>query len=69
MWLLAAPATLRAWLAQSGPRAVRIFAATLGQRQVDFAAVAFDPFLNVNTPDDLTRARAVADRMGTGGEP
>jgi molybdopterin-guanine dinucleotide biosynthesis protein A len=69
LWPVTARAALRAWLAQPGPRGVRNFAATLGQRQVDFAAVAFDPFLNVNTPDDLAKARAVADRLGTGGQP
>lgn len=69
LWPVTCRAALRAWLAQPGPRGVRNFSATLGQRQIAFAAVAFDPFLNVNTPDDLTRARAVADRLGTGGEP
>ena len=67
MWPVTARAALRAWLARPGPRGVRNFSNTLGQRQVDFAAVAFDPFLNINTPDDLTTARAVAARMGTGG--
>jgi molybdopterin-guanine dinucleotide biosynthesis protein A len=64
-----ARSALHAWPAQPGPRRVRDFAAPLSQQQIDFAAVAFDPFLNVNTPEDLTRARALADRVGTGGEP
>ena len=31
-------------------------------RRVDFPAAAWDPFHNVNTPDDLTAARVLASR-------
>jgi molybdopterin-guanine dinucleotide biosynthesis protein A len=69
LWPVAARAALRIWLGQPGPRGVRDFSAMLEKRQIDFDTVAWDPFLNVNTPDDLDRARALADRLGTGGQP
>ncbi len=30
-------------------------------RQVDFAVAKWDPFLNVNTPEDLALTRAIAE--------
>ena len=36
------------------------FAAGIGMRRVDFAVAKWDPFLNVNTPEDLAAARALA---------
>ena len=39
----------------------RVFAAAIGMRRVDFAVAKWDPFLNVNTPEDLTLARAIAE--------
>ena len=35
----------------------------MGIREVEFSAVPFDPFFNVNTPED----RAVAERLISGG--
>jgi hypothetical protein len=34
----------------------------IGLRRVDFPAAKWDPSLNVNTPEDLTAARAIAER-------
>lgn len=62
LWPVAARAALRAHLAAPGRRDVRGFAATLHPRTIDFAAVALDPFLNINTPDDLARAQTLAQR-------
>ena len=33
----------------------------IGMRRVDFAVAKWDPFLNVNTPEDLAAARAIAE--------
>ena len=54
------------------PRGVQVFTAGLAMpkgampqgamRRVDFPAAAWDPFHNVNTPDDLTAARVLASR-------
>ena len=59
----AARNALRALLSRPGPRDVRRFAAAIGTRRVDFAPAAWDRFLNVNTPEDLARARALIGRM------
>ena len=37
------------------------FARAIGMRRVDFPAAKWDPFLNVNTPEDLALARAIAE--------
>ena len=39
---------------------VRAASAPLGMREVRFEAVPHDPFFNVNTPEDVALARAVA---------
>jgi len=46
---------LDAFLDGHGPYRVAEFARTLGMRQIAFEA-ASDPFLNINTPEDLIRA-------------
>jgi molybdenum cofactor guanylyltransferase len=47
-------------LSAPGRRDIARFAAGIGMRRVDFAVAKWDPFLNVNTPDDLAAARAIA---------
>ncbi|CAP54110.1 NTP transferase domain-containing protein [Gluconacetobacter diazotrophicus] len=66
LWPVAARAALRARLAATpagAPRAafgVRAFAETIGMREVTFPDQPFDPFFNVNTPEDLAAARRIA---------
>ncbi len=81
LWPVACRQALRDWLQGGGgasalgsrppsraaSRGVRHFAASLGMRRVDFAACPWDPFLNVNTADDLAAARALAARVDAGG--
>ena len=55
LWPVSAAALLRAWLDQPGSRSVRAFADTLGLRRVAFPG---DPFINVNTPQDLAALEA-----------
>jgi molybdopterin-guanine dinucleotide biosynthesis protein A len=43
-----------------GPRTVARFADTIDMSRVDFPAGKWDPFHNVNTPDDLAVARGLA---------
>ena len=62
LWPVTARAALRRFLSEPGPRGVRDFTAGLAMRRVDFPAVAWDPFHNVNTQDDLTAARLLAGR-------
>jgi hypothetical protein len=47
---------------RTGSRGAQDFAAGPTTRRVDFSAAAWDPFLNVNTPEDLATARRLAGR-------
>ena len=60
LWPVECRARLRALLSTPGPRGVGRFAASIGMRRVAFPAGPWDRFLNVNTADDLARARALA---------
>ncbi len=66
LWPVACRDRLRTLLASPGPRSVARFADSIGMRRVDFPAGPWDRFLNVNTPDDLAQARALAGRPATG---
>ncbi len=44
-----------------GRRDIAYFAGLIGTRRVDFSIAKWDPFLNINTPDDLALARAIAE--------
>jgi molybdenum cofactor guanylyltransferase len=59
LWPTGCRDALRAWLSAPGSRAVARFTDAIGMRRVDFPAGKWDPFLNVNTPDDLAIARSV----------
>ena len=61
LWPVACRADLRRVLSAPGPRDIARFAAGIGMRRVDFAVAKWDPFLNVNTPEDLAAARALAE--------
>jgi len=61
LWPLAGRDRLRRLLSVPGRRDIAGFAAGIGMRQVDFAVAKWDPFLNVNTPEDLALARAIAE--------
>ncbi|PPQ33308.1 molybdenum cofactor guanylyltransferase MobA [Rhodopila globiformis] len=62
-WPVACAADLRAMLSSPGSRRVGDFADRIGMRHVEFPAEAADSFANVNSPDDLDRARkAMAER-------
>ena len=67
LWPIAARELLRDLLAAPGPRGVGAFGARIGMRAVDFPAIdgpagPFDPFLNINTPDDLARAQRIMEQ-------
>jgi molybdopterin-guanine dinucleotide biosynthesis protein A len=59
LWPVSAGSALAAWLERPGSRSVRAFADAIGARAETFEAEA-DPFVNVNTPDELAAARARA---------
>ena len=65
LWPAALRNKLAAWL-QSGPsKAVRDFLATQPHLAVDFDTRAgLEPFFNINTPEDLERARGMMDPTG-----
>ncbi len=60
LWPVVCRDDLRRVLSAPGRRDIARFAAGIGMRRVDFAVAKWDPFLNVNTPDDLAAARAIA---------
>jgi molybdopterin-guanine dinucleotide biosynthesis protein A len=66
LWPIACHDALRAVLSAPGSRAVARFTDSIGMRRVDFPAGKWDPFLNVNTPDDLAIARSLAPRTQEG---
>ena len=61
LWPVDCRGRLRRMLSAPGRRDVARFAAGIGMRRVDFAVAKWDPFLNVNTPEDLAVARAIAE--------
>ena len=61
LWPVASMSCLRRLLSAPGRRQVGYFAECIGMRYVDFAVPTGDPFANVNTRDELMRARASAD--------
>ncbi len=61
LWPVARRGDLRQLLSSPGRRDVAHFAALIGMRQVDFSVAKWDPFMNVNTPEDLAAARAIAE--------
>jgi molybdopterin-guanine dinucleotide biosynthesis protein A len=61
LWPVDCRGALRARLTAPGRRDIAGFARAIGMRNVDFAVATCDPFLNVNTPEDLALARAIAE--------
>ncbi len=61
LWPVSVRDMLHQFLVGDGPRSVGRFAASIGMRSVAFPHLPTDPFLNVNTPQDLARARAMAE--------
>jgi molybdenum cofactor guanylyltransferase len=58
LWPRALAPGLRVALA-AGERAVHRFAAAQGAVAVEWPSLPQDPFLNINTPEDLARAKAI----------
>ena len=61
LWPVACRDVLRQVLSAPGRRDVVSFSNRIGMRRVDFPVAKWDPFLNVNTLDDLAAARAIAE--------
>ena len=61
LWPIACRGDLHRLLSEPGRRDIARFAGGIGTRRVDFAVAKWDPFLNVNTPEDLAAARALAE--------
>jgi molybdopterin-guanine dinucleotide biosynthesis protein A len=62
LWPVGCRDELRRLLSVPGRRNVEHFARLIGMRRVDFPLAKWDAFVNVNTPDDLARARSIAER-------
>lgn len=61
LWPVSLRDTLEAFLRAGTSRRVLDFAAAAGYVAVDFPAVPFDPFFNVNTPEELARAESLLE--------
>lgn len=61
LWPVSLFPALDAFMAAETTRKLTAFAAAAGYAAVDFDTVPFDPFFNVNTPDDLVRAQAILE--------
>ena len=59
MWPVALAGALRRALVEEGLRKVERFAQRYAVATVEWPAEPLDPFMNVNSPDDLARAEAV----------
>ena len=64
LWHTAVREPLRALLSSSDRRDVAHFARQIGTRQVEFPVTKWDPFLNVNTPEELALAQVIAEGNG-----
>jgi molybdenum cofactor guanylyltransferase len=62
LWPVNCRPALAAFLAAGRSRRVGDFARQIGMRRVDFPIGTWDAFLNVNTPEELLQARAMAAR-------
>lgn len=67
LWPVACRDTLRTVLSAPGRRDIRHFAEQLGVRRVDFGDGTWDPFMNINSPEDLAAARSILARRGQEG--
>ena len=64
LWPLKLAAALRAGLAEGSFRKVEAFAATGPHAVVEWRTTPFDPFFNINTPEDLGTAETLLRREG-----
>ena len=64
LWPVACRDALRGLLSTPGRRDMRTFATSIGMRRVDFPFTTWDPYMNINTPEDLATARAILRTQG-----
>lgn len=62
LWPLDLAASVDAFLRERETRKVMTLVEEAGYRIVDFDVAPFDPFFNVNTPDDLAIAASILER-------
>jgi molybdopterin-guanine dinucleotide biosynthesis protein A len=62
LWPLDLAASVDAFLRERETRKVMTLVEEAGYRPVDFDVAPFDPFFNVNTPDDLAIAASILER-------
>ena len=65
LWPVVCREPLRTLLSAPGRRDIRHFAAAIGMRRVDFPVGTWDPYMNINTPEDLAVARTILDGQRT----
>ncbi len=65
LWPISCSERLTTFLRTPDSRRARDFASEIGMRVLDFPMRTADPFANVNTPEELVRAREVVARTGS----
>lgn len=68
LWPVTSALQLRSLLSAPGSRSVADFSARIGMRYIEYSVRSADPFVNVNTLDELAQARAIV-RAGGEDEP
>lgn len=58
LWPVSCSHMLRSLLSAPGSRRVSDFSDRIGMRHAEFAVRSVDPFVNINTPEELAQARA-----------
>jgi molybdenum cofactor guanylyltransferase len=61
LWPVSAAGLLRQRLSRPGHQRVSHFASEIGMRYVEFVVRSHDPFVNINTSEELEKARMDAD--------
>lgn len=67
LWPVACRESLKMLLSSPGRRDIHRFASAIGMRRVDFPLGKWDPFMNINTPEELAMARVLLAEQGTEG--
>ena len=67
LWSVALREDLRTALAEEGLRKVHLYLERHAVAYADWASEPYDPFFNVNTPEDIAAANLLAGRVEAGG--
>ncbi len=64
LWPCRALEVVKPLILETGERKIRRIHQALGSETIEFNTASYDPFLNMNTPQDLETMQALATKMG-----